>query len=255
MYKSRRILILIISIILLASNITVAYATEPSANDIIIKRGYSGEDVINIQMRLRDLGYFNYKVTGYYGTYTKQAVKDFQKENNITADGIIGAETLEILYSSKAKRLEQQKELANRMVPTFASGFKYGEMLNWFDKVQYIIPRQTTFKVFDVNTQRSFYMIRTGGYNHADSEPKTAKDAQIIKEIWGGWSWARRAVVVMVDGYAIAASMHGMPHAFDRWPDNGMSGHVCVHFYKSRTHATNSSDSDHQRMVKKASGK
>ena len=37
----------------------------------------SNTDVVNLQSRLRDLGYYNYKVTGYYGSLTEYAVKLF----------------------------------------------------------------------------------------------------------------------------------------------------------------------------------
>ena len=107
----------------------------------------------------------------------------------------------------------------------------------------------------DVYTGRSFRMKRTGGIYHADSEPVTSEDAKTIKSIWGGWSWDRRPVIVEVSGVRIAASMHGMPHAFDRVPNNGMDGHVCIHFYKSRTHIRNKEDPDHQAMVRTAAGK
>ena len=81
------------------------------------------------------------------------------------------------------------------------------------------------------------------------------KDSDTIKQIWGGWSWSRRAVIVEIDGVRIAASMHGMPHAYDYIPNNGMDGHVCIHFYKSRTHIHNREDVDHQSMVLKAAGR
>jgi len=130
-----------------------------------------------------------------------------------------------------------------------------GKIVEWFSEGQYIFPRGAVAKVIDVDTGKSFYMKRTGGIYHADSEPVSKEDTQTIRSIWGGWSWKRRAVIVEVGGVRIAASMHGMPHAFDRVPNNGMDGHVCIHFYKSRTHIRNKEDADHQAMVRKAAGK
>ena len=41
----------------------------------------------------------------------------------------------------------------------------------------------------------------------------TAADTSIIKQIWGGFNWERRPVIVYIDGRRLAASMAGMPHA------------------------------------------
>jgi len=59
----------------------------------VIKVGDSGEQVETVQRRLQELGYFKYKATGYYGPVTQSAVKHFQQQNGLIADGIIGANT------------------------------------------------------------------------------------------------------------------------------------------------------------------
>ncbi|NHN35018.1 hypothetical protein [Paenibacillus agricola] len=53
----------------------------------------------------------------------------------------------------------------------------------------------------------------------------------------------------------MAASMHGMPHGGDGIPNNGFSGHFCIHFLGSSTHVSGSVDPEHQLMVRKAAGK
>ena len=59
--------------------------------------GDSGSEVLNLQARLKDLGYYSYKVTGYYGELTEYAVKLFQKYNNISATGTAGPQTNSVL--------------------------------------------------------------------------------------------------------------------------------------------------------------
>ncbi len=222
----------------------------------VLKMQSEGEEVVNLQMRLRDLGYFNYKVTGYYGDATRNAVALFQEENGLAVDGTVGPETRAVLYSSEAKRYTVESTLASRYLPASRGGIStMGQLVEWFSEGQYIFPRGAVAKVTDVDTGKSFYMKRTGGIYHADSEPVSKEDAETIRSIWGGWSWERRAVIVEIGGLRIAASMHGMPHAFDRVPNNGMQGHVCIHFYKSRTHIRNKEDPDHQAMVHKAAGR
>ena len=91
--------------------------------DLVLKDGDSGDDVISLQMRLRDLGYYNYKITGDFGSLTAQAVRDFQEDNKLKSDGIAGRNTLAKLMGIKldgssktdytkpdSKRLEKLKE-------------------------------------------------------------------------------------------------------------------------------------------------
>ena len=44
----------------------------------MLERNCEGDEVVDLQMRLHDLRYFNYKVTGYYGPSTAGAVREFQ---------------------------------------------------------------------------------------------------------------------------------------------------------------------------------
>ncbi len=59
------------------------------------KYGSRGNEVREIQKRLKKWDYYNGSVDGIYGTKTKKAVIKFQKRNGLTADGIAGKKTLE----------------------------------------------------------------------------------------------------------------------------------------------------------------
>lgn len=59
--------------------------------------GSRGTEVRNIQQRLKSWGYYKGSVDGIYGTKTRSAVISFQKKHNITADGICGVKTLELI--------------------------------------------------------------------------------------------------------------------------------------------------------------
>jgi N-acetylmuramoyl-L-alanine amidase len=61
------------------------------------KFGASGDQVKEIQQRLKDWGYYKGKVDGYYGKDTENAVIAFQKKHGITIDGIVGSKTAEKL--------------------------------------------------------------------------------------------------------------------------------------------------------------
>ncbi len=56
--------------------------------------GSTGQEVRNIQTKLKNWGYFNSAVDGIFGSKTEAAVKSFQRKNSLTPDGIAGPATL-----------------------------------------------------------------------------------------------------------------------------------------------------------------
>ena len=72
------------------------------AQKYVISIGIEDHDVKELQIRLRELGYLD-KATEYFGTETEAAVKKFQERNGLYADGKVGEQTREMLYSEDAK--------------------------------------------------------------------------------------------------------------------------------------------------------
>ncbi|MGE5329945.1 MAG: spore cortex-lytic enzyme [Deltaproteobacteria bacterium] len=56
--------------------------------------GSRGNEVINIQTKLKNWGYYKGYIDGVYGYKTYSAVKYFQAKNGLRIDGVAGAETL-----------------------------------------------------------------------------------------------------------------------------------------------------------------
>ena len=79
-------LILLILIFLLINNV---YGLS--------KYGSTGDEVKQIQQKLKAWGYYSGEIDGIFGSKTLQAVKDFQKANNLSVDGIVGEKTLAAL--------------------------------------------------------------------------------------------------------------------------------------------------------------
>ena len=142
----------------------------------------------------------------------------------------------------------------------------------WFDEIQHIFGRGDDAIIRDIATGRTFNIRRTFGTNHADIEPLTKEDAATMYDIWGGWSWARRPVVVYVGGYVFAGSLTNFPHAgvdgapalatvdnrsggygrglnFDAVKGNGVDGHMCLHFAGSLLHGSRRSNPAHQNAI------
>lgn len=64
--------------------------------------GDSGNDVYAVQMRLKELGYYTARTSGYYGPQTKEAVSLFEYRNGLEQDGILSYEDRKQLFSYDA---------------------------------------------------------------------------------------------------------------------------------------------------------
>ena len=87
--------ILIISIILVTLfGASFLIISKYNTVEALSKYGSRGEEVKQIQEKLKRWGYYDGNVDGIYGSKTVSAVKAFQKKNGLTVDGIAGTNTL-----------------------------------------------------------------------------------------------------------------------------------------------------------------
>ncbi len=75
-----------------------------NAAEALSKYGSRGNEVIQIQTKLKRWGYYNGSIDGIYGSKTQSAVRYFQSKNGLTVDGIAGKNTLAAMgiYSSSS---------------------------------------------------------------------------------------------------------------------------------------------------------
>ena len=64
--------------------------------------GSKGDDVMELQMRIHDLGYYDDAIDGYYGISTVTAVKNLQKDLGLAQSGITSVELKELIFSDAA---------------------------------------------------------------------------------------------------------------------------------------------------------
>lgn len=64
-----------------------------SVSASVLYWGSRGDTVSEVQRRLKQWGYYDGAVDGIYGSGTSQAVKEFQRKNGLTADGVVGDST------------------------------------------------------------------------------------------------------------------------------------------------------------------
>ena len=111
-------------IIMIAALLTQSFSVMS-----LSKYGSSGSEVRSIQTRLTELGYFSGKVDGIFGSQTKNAVIKFQKDYGLTADGIVGSNTLKALklksQSSPNKFTQSEISLLARIISAESRGEPY----------------------------------------------------------------------------------------------------------------------------------
>ena len=103
-FKNKRISInkqkvISVTMILAVITIFVSYNVFFRNNEVygLSKYGSRGEEVRQIQTKLKRWGYYNGNVDGIFGSGTLEAVKWFQRKNGLQIDGIAGKKTLEAM--------------------------------------------------------------------------------------------------------------------------------------------------------------
>ena len=103
------------------------------ARAVTYRQGSRGGEVRTIQTKLKRWGYYTGSVDGVYGTKTVEAVKHFQRQNGLPADGICGQKTLAALgmstsggsTSSTTASRDDDFALLCRMISAEARGEPY----------------------------------------------------------------------------------------------------------------------------------
>lgn len=99
--------------------------TEDEMNNVMVpgpallKSGDSGDKVKDLQARLKQIGWFNEKVTGNYGSVTVSSVEGFQAKRGIPVTGEVDQRTMDRLTAMTRK--PTQDELDNKTSNTTTS--------------------------------------------------------------------------------------------------------------------------------------
>lgn len=122
----------LLTLALAISSVLFAGPAEQNApQEVLSKRGSTGQEVRQIQTRLKNWGYYSGAVDGIYGSQTERAVRYFQSKNGLAVDGIAGARTLAALgiasssSSSGSNATNANVELLARVIYGEARGEPY----------------------------------------------------------------------------------------------------------------------------------
>ena len=208
----------------------------PASN--VLKIGSKGSAVKSLQSKLNQLGYAAGKADGVFGLKTAGAVKSFQKDKRLVADGVAGEKTLKAL--EEASSGNQNPAATATPAPTAApvvtkpsaSRVLYA---NWYEKVKAVAKKYPYATVYDFATGISWQIHIFSVGAHADYEPVTASDTAKLEKVFGGNTWNPRAVwVIFSDGSVYIGSTHSMPHEVQHIRDNNFPGHSCLHFPRTQ---------------------
>ena len=112
--KNKKIMIFLVIILSIIAILITIYS-EKNTVEVLSKYGSRGEEVRQIQTKLKRWGYYNGNVDGIYGSQTQEAVRYFQRKNGLTVDGIAGPATLKAMgiYSSSSSSSSSSSNSSN----------------------------------------------------------------------------------------------------------------------------------------------
>ncbi|MBR1584145.1 MAG: peptidoglycan-binding protein, partial [Clostridia bacterium] len=155
-----------------------------------LKLGSQGQDVRNVQSKLKALGFYKGTVDGDFGAATEAAVKAFQQQYKLTVDGKVGANTLKALASARATARPSvtatPKRTARRVTATPAyssktylrkgnSGSAVRQMQERLISLGYLVGNATG--TFDESTEAGVIAFQRRNVSYADgvAGPDTLK--------------------------------------------------------------------------------
>lgn len=84
-----------------------------------LRKGSKGAEVTYLQTKLTERGYSLGKIDGDFGSKTDTAVKQFQTDNSLAVDGIVGKNTWDALENSTLKRFSLKEDGEYYLAPNF----------------------------------------------------------------------------------------------------------------------------------------
>ena len=158
--------------------------TEEILEGRTLQYGDEGDDVLELQFRLKELKYYTGNLSGRYREGTREAVRTFQKENGLEKTGIADPETQEQIFSARYRPLrhgssgQEVKELQKRLAELgYYKGKISGNFLGGTQSAVRAFQKKngmTASGAADVKTQETLFSARALGKN--DPEPGETGD-------------------------------------------------------------------------------
>ena len=215
-----------------------------------IRRGDSGPAVAEIRSILVGLDFLE-TASDVFDDEMDSAVRAFQRDNNLTADGVCGAVTLAAIQKAYSG--------SSSATTTYnATVYKLDWSYMKSNATALGIARGASIKLTDLTTGKSLNVHVQSTGNHIDVEPLTAADTTTLCEIYGvsspnSISYKRRPMLLTTSkGVQVVCSIYGQPHGAEDIDNNNYDGQFCLHLLDSKTHSSSNVDTDHQAAINSA---
>ena len=127
MSKNKKKIIILSITMLLIGIIAFIVLFENNEVEALSKYGSRGDEVRQIQTKLKRWGYYNGNVDGIFGSQTLEAVKYFQRKNGLTVDGIAGPATLKAMGIYNSSNSSSSSSSSNSSNVNLLARLIYGE--------------------------------------------------------------------------------------------------------------------------------
>ncbi|MFR8104670.1 MAG: spore cortex-lytic enzyme [Clostridia bacterium] len=193
---------IIITLCLMVSVFTIlqVFFNRDNISLALSKYGSRGQEVTQIQTKLKRWGYYKGNIDGIYGSQTLEAVKYFQRKNGLVVDGIAGKNTLAAMgifnssgnSSGSSSNNSSDLNLLSRVVYGEARGEPYEGQV----AVAAVVLNRVKSSSFPntisgvVYQSGAFDIVRDGQINLTPNS--TAKKA--AQDAYNGWDPSRGAI-------------------------------------------------------------
>lgn len=97
--KKKKLIFILLVILLSGAILTLQESNTDAFSNQVIQRGAVGDDVIELQSRLKYIGFYKGEIDGVFGWGTYWALRNFQSEFGLPVDGLAGLKTRQKLVS------------------------------------------------------------------------------------------------------------------------------------------------------------
>ena len=128
---------------LIALLVSLSFADGMAAG--LVTYGKENDDILQMQTRLIELGYFTEEANGYFGDLTLLAISNFQTANGITVTGHADPETIEKMKSETAVTKKEYIDKV-RTLEQMDYTFKYGDEGKQIKRLQTLLSEKGYLK-------------------------------------------------------------------------------------------------------------
>ncbi|MCF0126110.1 MAG: spore cortex-lytic enzyme [Clostridia bacterium] len=125
--NSRKIIVSILIFVMVLALAIFIILSLSNRVEALSKYGSRGDEVTQIQTKLKRWGYYKGNVDGIYGAQTQEAVRYFQRKNGLTVDGIAGPATLKAMGIFNSSTTSTTSTSSNQTNVNLLARLIYGE--------------------------------------------------------------------------------------------------------------------------------